>query len=154
MNARPIPSRKGTYIRLTLKLVMSVKMSRMGLNVLRPVPLTAYRDSTSSPKLSSKVRGRLERLNIGAVLYMKENSLIPRANLSSSRHLEQSGLSCDFIPDLFLGKKRGRSSGWVEGARKLPRDNRESPSSVAYMKMTAIKSRHFCPRTLFSISQS
>jgi len=25
-------------------------------------------------------------------------------------------------------KKRGRYSGWVEGARKLPRDSRESPS--------------------------
>ena len=24
--------------------------------------------------------------------------------------------------------KRGRYSGWVEGARKLPRDSRESPS--------------------------
>lgn len=27
-----------------------------------------------------------------------------------------------------LSKKRGRYSGWVEGARKLPRDSRESPS--------------------------
>lgn len=29
---------------------------------------------------------------------------------------------------LILQIKRGRSSGWEEGARKLPRDNRESPS--------------------------
>lgn len=32
------------------------------------------------------------------------------------------------MAQLILDKKRGRSSGRVEGARKLPRDSRESPS--------------------------
>ncbi len=36
-------------------------------------------------------------------------------------------------------KKRGRYSGWVEGARKLPRDSRESPSKPMKIK----ESSHF-----------